>query len=391
MAKNFSLPKIYQKIHKHLGVWSIPLVSTIIFLPLFLTYGLSSKSDSDRSGENAPVLSLEKTPPTTEINNKSNSSSSVVTEKPVTSPSATPQESKEEKLKEKNTPSSSPTSSARTASQKQSQKQQTQKPKTTAKTTQQPQKSLLPADPSYKPPQLEIKVALLKDAANAVIGTSTNASLQDRNGRVIKKVAANQGMTVYPKEAALSVGASELPYAVWVQPEANGFVYVGDRWYRGKLLLVSQGNSLLAINYVNLEDYLYSVVGSEMHANAPIEALKAQAIAARSYALVHMIRPASEWYNLGATQRWQAYKGVANEYNTTHRAVNETTGQILSHNGGIVESLYAATEEIVSRVHRGAGMSQTGAYDLALQGYDYQQILDRYYPGVSLARIAPQK
>jgi hypothetical protein len=389
MAKNFRLLKIPEKIYKNLGVWSIPLVSTVVFLPLFFTYGMLSKSEGDRFKENAPVLSLEKTPPTTQVNTKSDTTSSVVTEKPVTSPSEKLQESKKEKPKDNKSSSSLSKNSQRqalpkddrTSSQKQSQKQQTQ----------QPQKSLLPADPSYKPPQLEIKVALLRDAANAVIGTSTNASLQDRNGKVIKKVAANQGMTVYPKGAALSVGTSELPYAVWVQPEANGFVYVGDRWYRGKVLLVSQGDSLLAINYINLEEYLYSVVGSEMHANAPIEALKAQAIAARSYALVHMIRPASEWYNLGATQRWQAYKGIANEYNTTHRAVNETTGQILSHNGGIVESLYAATEEIVSRVHRGAGMSQTGAYDLALQGYDYQQILGKYYPGVSLARIAPQK
>ena len=68
----------------------------------------------------------------------------------------------------------------------------------------------------------------------------------------------------------------------------RGAVFVGDRWYKGKLLLVVQGNKLLAINYVNLEEYLLSVVGSEMNAAAPIEALKAQAVAARSYALVHI-------------------------------------------------------------------------------------------------------
>ena len=95
-----------------------------------------------------------------------------------------------------------------------------------------------------------------------------------------------------------------------------------------------------------------------MHPNAPLEALKAQAIAARSYALVHRVRPASAWYNLGANERWQVYKGLHREYNTTHQAVNQTAGQILSYQGGIVESLYAASDEIVVKAHGGVGMRE---------------------------------
>jgi peptidoglycan hydrolase-like amidase len=124
-----------------------------------------------------------------------------------------------------------------------------------------------------------------------------------------------------------------------------------------------------------------------MHPTANKEALKAQAVAARSYALVHMIRPASKWYHLGATQRWQVYKGITTEYNSTINAVRSTKGQILSYKGGIVESLYAATDDIVMNVHQGRGMSQTGAYQLADSGYSYQQILANYYPGVSLGII----
>ncbi|MGL5035721.1 MAG: SpoIID/LytB domain-containing protein, partial [Microcystaceae cyanobacterium] len=168
-------------------------------------------------------------------------------------------------------------------------------------------------------------------------------------------------------------------------------VHVGDRWYRGRILLVSKGDSVLAVNYVDLEHYLTSVVGSEMHANAPSEALKAQAIAARSYALVHMIRPASDWFDLGDNQRWQVYKGLNSEYNTGFKAVGDTAGQVLSYKGGVVESLYASTDAIVASAHKGRGMSQLGAYDLAKQGYNYQQILSRYYPGVALARVILQQ
>ena len=65
------------------------------------------------------------------------------------------------------------------------------------------------------------------------------------------------------------------------------------------------------VNYVDLEQYLLSVVGSEMSAAAPIEALKAQAVAARSYALVHSFRDVNEQFDLGNDERHQAYKGIS--------------------------------------------------------------------------------
>ncbi len=148
--------------------------------------------------------------------------------------------------------------------------------------------------------------------------------------------------------------------------------------------MIAQGNKLLAVNYVDLEQSLLSVVGSEMSVAAPMEALKAQAVAARSYTLVHTFRPADRWFDVTASERHQAYKGVATEYNTTHQAINETSGQILSYRGGVVESLYAATQAIVDKAHKGAGMSQNGAYAYANLGYSYQQILGVYYPGVAI-------
>ncbi|WP_233221065.1 SpoIID/LytB domain-containing protein [Chlorogloea sp. CCALA 695] len=80
--------------------------------------------------------------------------------------------------------------------------------------------------------------------------------------------------------------------------------------------MIAQRNKLLAINYVDLEQCLTSVVGSEMSAAAPMEALKAQAITARSYALVHTFCPANGWYDLGNDERHQAYKGISTEHNS---------------------------------------------------------------------------
>lgn len=241
--------------------------------------------------------------------------------------------------------------------------------------------------PVYKPPAIQIRVAVAQKTPSVAIGTSTPARLKTLNGHKVGFLPAIQGVSAQIQPQGLQIGERLFPTVVWVEPTAGGAVSVGDRWYRGRLLLVAQPEGVLAVNSVDLEQYLYSVVGSEMHSSAPIEALKAQSVAARSYAMVHMLRPASNWYNLGNTERWQVYKGISSEYTTTYQAVNETGGQVLSHQGRIVESLYASTAEIVKRVHKGWGMSQTGAYQLAARGYNYQQILASYYPGVELSRL----
>jgi peptidoglycan hydrolase-like amidase len=244
---------------------------------------------------------------------------------------------------------------------------------------------------NYRPPAVEIRVAIKRDVASVLIGVNGPAVITDRQGHGLKTIATNEGLPVIVSANGLKMGDLSLPEVIFVQPtSADGLVYVDDSWYRGKVLLVAQGDRLLVVNHVNLESYLYSVVGSEMHSTAPMQALKAQAIAARSYALVHIIRPANPWFHLGNSQRWQVYKGIRSEYQSTHQAVNATAGQILSYKGGVVESLYAATDEIVAWAHGGRGMSQTGAYKLAEKGLDYQQILGNYYPGVGLARLVVQ-
>lgn len=242
----------------------------------------------------------------------------------------------------------------------------------------------------YTPPKIQIRVAIANGVDTLALGASTSAEIRDSSGKLLRKLPADQGFYAQINGSALMLGSWQLPAVIWIEPNRGGYIYVDNHWYRGRILLAAQGSTLLAVNEVALEKYLYSVVGSEMSSSSPAEALKAQAIAARSYALVHLVRPASAWYNLGNNERWQVYKGLDSEFNTTQHATDETAGMILSYQGGIVESLYAASDEIVASAHGGLGMSQQGAYKLAAQGYNYQQILGTYYPGTSLARLAPQ-
>lgn len=241
--------------------------------------------------------------------------------------------------------------------------------------------------PSQDRSSLQLRVAIANGADSLKVGASTTATISTEQGQTLGKIQPIQAFYAQPNGQNIRLGSWQAPLVIWVQPTGDGYVSIGDRWYRGTVRLILQGNRLLAVNYVDLEKYLYSVVGGEVSPSWPSEAIKAQAIAARSYALVHYFRPASSFYDLGATTRWQIYRGVQDEWNTTHQAVNATRGFVIGYKGGVVETMYAASDSIIANIFKGAGMSQTGAYALAKQGYDYLHILGAYYPGTSLARI----
>lgn len=99
---------------------------------------------------------------------------------------------------------------------------------------------------------------------------------------------------------------------------------------------------IVPINVVGMESYLKGVVPSEMYASWNREALKAQAVAARTYAVRHMnAKPGSAYIN--DTVQYQAYEGMKNEKENSNLAVEETRGEVLSHNGSLIEALYSAS------------------------------------------------
>jgi len=241
--------------------------------------------------------------------------------------------------------------------------------------------SLALAEPARgQPLNLEIRVSLAREAASVSL-SATGPWWLRRDGSVIRQGAAGE---VLPISAA-----SALPAEVWLETTAAQAVSLNGAAYAGRLRVLQQGGGLLVVNHLPLETYVASVVGAEMPSSWDLEALKAQAVAARSYALAHMARPASQHWHLGDTTRWQAYRGLASSTSRTRQAAADTAGLILSYQGGIVESLYAATSEISLEAHGhlGASMSQHGAQALASRGQRYNAILGQYYRGASLARL----
>ena len=247
----------------------------------------------------------------------------------------------------------------------------------------------LPPEPSSNPTidsYTEMRVALTRQASSVVVAASNGGIMASTDGELVQNLSAGVGYQITANDGGLFINGQPVPTAIWLEPD-NGYVAVGDRWYRGRLLLLWQNGGVMAVNYVMLQEYLYSVVGAEMSASWSLEALKAQAVAARSYAIVHTVRHQGRVYDLDDTQRYQAYKGIMTEASSTHQAVHDTSGEFISYGGGIVESLYAANQDIVDDAHSGYGMSQMGALDLAEKGYQYYEILSAYYPDTSVGRI----
>lgn len=244
-----------------------------------------------------------------------------------------------------------------------------------------------PIDANVIDNALEMRVAIARNVDTLAVGTSTAGWLINTDGSQHCEIAPQSSLRAFPTPQGIALEGCQLGTAVWLEADAGGYTFVRDSWYRGRVLLINNGGQLLAVNFVLLGDYLASVVGSEMYHHWPLEAFKAQAVAARSYALTHHVRPASDYFDLDNTQRFQAYKGIAMETAGTQQAVLETAGEFISYQGGIVESLYAASDQIVQEAHGGKGMSQHGAKDFALQGFRYDQILGAYYPGTGLARL----
>lgn len=182
---------------------------------------------------------------------------------------------------------------------------------------------------------LELRVAIQKNVDKVKIGSSTTAIVKDNTGRKIGELTPMAALSAQPNRGNIVLDKLQASEIV-VEPTENGYVWIGDRWYRGKTRLVLSGSNITAINHVDLEHYLYSVVGAEAVSTWPIEALKAQAVAARSYALYKRKTGRNSLYDVDTTIRTQVYKGLNTEYVTTHEAVNSTAGQIMTYNDSVI-------------------------------------------------------
>jgi stage II sporulation protein D len=145
------------------------------------------------------------------------------------------------------------------------------------------------------------------------------------------------GWPVEVRGDQLVLDGNEIGRQLDLAPE-QGMLRFDSQRYRGALRLIADDGRILAINVLDLESYLRGVVPAEMQASWPMEALKAQAVAARTYTLVNVDHGAA--YDVCATTDCQVYRGADAEHPRTDAAIAETTGLVLTYDGTFARTYY---------------------------------------------------
>ena len=114
------------------------------------------------------------------------------------------------------------------------------------------------------------------------------------------------------------------------------------RSFRGKIQVNLVEDGMNIINIVNIEEYLYGVLPSEMPSNWPIEALKAQAVAARSEAFAKLGRHKDQGFDFCSEVHCKVYSGIENESEKSRLAVDQTRGIILAYKDKVVDAIYSS-------------------------------------------------
>lgn len=264
-----------------------------------------------------------------------------------------------------------------------------------------------------------IRIGLGEGVRHTYVGSSQNAEFSDAaTGKLLFVSRSFLPYSIKAFGSSIAIKVKGRYYdcstnAVFIHnPDKKGFLATKRRWYRGDIIIYNIGGTLTIVNSLPLEEYLLGVVPSEMPSRWNIEAHKAQAIAARSYALANLNKHAMSGYDLKDTPADQAYGGATSETPQTTYAVLSTRGEVLTYDHKIIPAYYHASSggktiqsgEIWSRDlpyiqsvdsydkgikknGHGVGMSQYGANNLANKGFSARQILNYFYKDISFARL----
>ena len=142
------------------------------------------------------------------------------------------------------------------------------------------------------------------------------------------------------KNGQVQVGTLISAKPIIVEPVGGTTLEINKIAYTGKFYALPGKTTFNLVEYTPLESYLYGVLPYEMHPTWALEALKAQAVAARTYTLKSIAKKADEPFDLYADVRSQMYKGSATVQDSVKKAVDQTRGQVLAYKGELFFTYY---------------------------------------------------
>lgn len=207
--------------------------------------------------------------------------------------------------------------------------------------------------PSPSPSALapEIRIGIVIGAPRVELAGDSGLAVLDADSAAAGAIPAGTAWTVRPDGPRVAGGGqsgwrlNDQVALTFAPAAARGLVSVNGRPYRGRVTVIRDRTGVTVINTVGLEDYLSGVVPAEMGRRDPseAEALAAQAIISRTFAIRNLGKRAGEGFDLYATVVDQVYGGVTAENALTTGAVQRTTGQVLTWQGSPIDAFFFST------------------------------------------------
>jgi stage II sporulation protein D len=196
-----------------------------------------------------------------------------------------------------------------------------------------------------------VRVLLLQNVPAVTVSSDSDVTVSDRSGgdrRVSRTIVVTRsGGTLSANGEPIGQGRAQFRASGQALTVAAGGRDAGEAAVSyvvsGGLHVVAREQGLAVINEVELEDYVKGVVPSEMNSSWHPEALKAQAIVARTYALYQRLRPRDPDYHVTATTQDQVYRGLSGQDQRVQQAVEATGGLIVAYEGQPILAAFSST------------------------------------------------
>src|SRR3972149_3107821 len=198
-----------------------------------------------------------------------------------------------------------------------------------------------------------LRVLVLKQAAEISMDNVK------KNGRVTIKTSIEGGVLVNGKNAGL-------PLRFYPSGKT---VILNGKPFRGAREVRREGSGFMAINEIHVDEYVAGIINNEISSKWHIEAIKAQAVIARTYALFQKEKRKGSLYDLTSTHMDQVYSGADKEDSSVYRAVRDTRGEVVTYDGSPALTVY----------HSNAGGATEEASEVWGEGYPYLESVESEY------------
>lgn len=209
-----------------------------------------------------------------------------------------------------------------------------------------------PPPPPPPPPETVVKPPRFTQAPTVRIWISSASGTPEITAGACRAAASTGQVRMLPRlgparAANVFTGVrigEEFFKCAWLEltPEGEGQIKVDNRSFSGTVRLIRSGEKLTVVSVLDMERYLLGVLGGEMPTDWPREALRAQAVAARTYALYYHVQRAGFDWDVQSTVEDQVYSGGRPKPSVAD-AVAGTAGQVMLHDGGLFPAFFHST------------------------------------------------